>query len=107
MPKPERFAPRPNHQNRDSQGDDKDTVDAENEKWNPTQAVFDAFLIRDLQLATQNVNILMQGRQSPMSSKELKDSTLHSSDVIERVLSSGIASGLIKESKGKYSLAGT
>jgi hypothetical protein len=45
------------------------------------------------------------GSRYPASLKELKDSTLHSPDVIERVLTSGIADGSILENKGKYSLA--
>ena len=109
MPKPDRFTPRhmPPQQNRDPQGDDKDTVDAENEKWNPTPEVFDGFLVRDYELATQNVHMLMSARQgTPMSAKELKDQTLHSSDVIERVLTSKVASGHLTEAKGKYSLVG-
>lgn len=109
MPKHEhtKYTPRPN-QNRDqqSQGDDKDTVDAENEKWNPTPAIFEGFLVRDYELATQNVSMLMQARRAPMSAKELKDQSLHSSDVIERVLTSNVAAGLMTEAKGKYSLAG-
>jgi hypothetical protein len=103
MPKPDRFTPRNNHQDN---GDDKDTVDAENEKWNPTQAVFEGFLVRDLRLATQNINMLMQARRAPMSAKELKDQTLHSVDCIERVLSAGVTAGTLTEAKGKYSLAG-
>lgn len=85
--------------------DDKDTVDAESEKWNPTPAIFEAFLVRDFELATQNVNMIMGARRAPMSLKELKDSTLHSSDVIERVLSAHLAAGFMTEAKGKYSLA--
>ena len=106
MPKPEyKNAPRTN-QNRDNQGDDKDTVDAENEKWNPTPEVFAGFLVRDLRLATANIRLLMQGRQAPMSAKELKDQTLHSTDCIEQVLSAGVSLGTLTEVKGKYSLVG-
>ncbi len=83
---------------------DKDTVDAESEKWNPTPQVFEAFLVRDYELATQNINMLMSARRAPMSARELKDQSLHSTDVIERVLTSNVASGLMTEAKGKYSL---
>jgi hypothetical protein len=78
-------------------------VDEGNDKWNPTPQQFDAFLVRDEQLAAGNVRMALNGRY-PVSLKEIKDSTLHSSDVIERVLTSGVASGAFLESKGKYSL---
>lgn len=109
MPKPDRFTPRhmPPQQNRDPQGDDKDTVDAENEKWNPTPEVFDGFLVRDLRLAAQNIRLLMQGRSVPMSAKELKDQTLHSADCIEQVLSASVSLGTMTWANGKYALVGT
>lgn len=79
-------------------------VDEENVKWAPSQEAFEAFQTRDQQLATTNIRMVL-GSRFPASLKELKDSTLHSPDVIERVLTSGIADGSILENKGKYSLA--
>jgi hypothetical protein len=92
-------------QSQESIDSDKDTVDAESENWNPTPEVFQAFLVRDYELATQNLHFLMRGR--PLSVRDLKDQSLHSMDVIERVLTSGIASGRLTEAQGKYSLVGT
>ena len=76
----------------------------EEAKWNPTPAQFDAFVLRDEALANGNIRMVL-GSRAAVSFKELKDSTLHSSECIERVLTSGVASGVIVESKGRYSLA--
>jgi len=85
---------------------DPDTVDAKSEKWLPTPEVFKAFLVRDYELATHNINMLMRSKRGPMSAKELKEQTLHSSDVIERVLTSGVATSKMTEANGRYSLVG-
>src|ERR1700674_2342803 len=76
----------------------------EEAKWNPTPAQFDAFLVRDERLATGNISMVL-GSRAAVSFKELKDSTLHSAECIERVLTSGVASGTVVETKGRYSLA--
>lgn len=80
---------------------DVDPDDRESEDWNPTSEVLQAFMVRDFELAQSNVQ---QAMTRPMTVRELKECTLHSQDVIERVLSSKIASGLVSESKGKYTL---
>jgi len=79
-------------------------VDEENVVWAPTPEGFLAFQKRDQQLASANIRLVLASR-APASLKELKDSTLHSPDVIERVMTSGVADGSILETKGKYSLA--
>jgi hypothetical protein len=76
----------------------------EEDKWNPTPEAFKAFQVRDEELATSNVRSVLGSRQIPISLKEIKDSTLHSSDVIERVLTAGLAACSILEIKGKYTL---
>lgn len=81
-----------------------DEDDHESDKWNPTPETFAGFVARDFELAQNNIQQAILSRGGPMTVKELKDSTLHSSDVIERVLSSKVASGLLTEAKGKYSL---
>jgi hypothetical protein len=82
--------------------DDED--DHENDKWNPTPAIFEGFLARDMELAQRNV--LMALSTSPgraMSLRDLKDCLLHSVDTIERVLTSHIVSGLVKQDmNGRY-----
>lgn len=75
------------------------------EAWNPTPEAFKAFTVRDEELATSNVTMLLTGRKFPISIKELKGCTLHSSDVVERVLAAGVKSGRILETKGEYTLA--
>jgi hypothetical protein len=76
----------------------------EEAKWNPTPEVFEAFLVRDRKLAAGNIAMVLGARNTPTSLKELKDSTLHSSECLEEVLSSHVAQGLIVENKGRYSL---
>lgn len=76
----------------------------EEDKWNPTPEAFKAFQVRDEELATINVRSVLGSRSLPISLKEIKDSTLHSAEVIERVLTSGLATGSIVESKGRFSL---
>ncbi len=75
----------------------------ENEKWNPTPEVFEAFLVRDAELCAGNLRMVLASR-SPLSLKELKDSTLHSSHVVERQVDTWLQSGILQESKGKYAL---
>lgn len=84
--------------------DDLSDVSPEDEKWNPTPEAFENFLVLDYALAQSNVELAMQMKDGPISFKELKDSTLHSADVLERVLSSKIASGQVTEVRGKYTL---
>lgn len=95
-----------NHDHKPEPRDQREEGDseAENEKWLPTPAAFQAFQVRDEALATGNIRLVLNSR-SPVSLKEIKDSTLHSTDVIERVITSGLASGTVVENKGKYSLA--
>lgn len=80
-------------------------IDEVEEKWNPTPEVFNAFLVRDFELATSNVKMLLSDRTYPMGIKELKGSTLHSSEVIDRVLAKGIKDGTIKEVNGSFILS--
>lgn len=80
-----------------------DPDDIENEKWNPTPAALEAFFARDMQFAQTNIRTAMSGK-FPMSLRDLKESCLHSIDVIERTLTSKIASGEVSEVKGRYSL---
>lgn len=99
---PRPFSPKP-PQAREPQ---PQTEELEEEaKWNPTPEVFEGFLVRDQQLAAGNVRAVLASAQGPANLKYLKDSTLHSSECIERVLAEGVAAGSIVENKGRYSLA--
>ncbi len=82
----------------------REVDDEEDVKWNPTPEVFDAFLVRDQELCAGNLRMVLSGR-SPLSLKEMKDSTLHSSEAVERQVSAWLQAGVVQESKGKYSLA--
>lgn len=75
----------------------------EDVKWNPTPEVFEAFLQRDAELCAGNLRMVLSSR-SPLSLKEMKDSTLHSSEAVDRQVSAWLQSGVVQESKGKYSL---
>lgn len=83
-----------------------DEDDHEKDTWEPTPAIFEAFLKRDFELAQRNVQMVMSARNAPMTLRDLKDCLLHSNDTIERVLSSQIVSGQVKEEKGRYERTG-
>lgn len=76
----------------------------EDVKWNPTPDVFNAFLQRDAELCAGNLRLVLSSRAAPMSIKEMKDSTLHSAEAVDRQVSAWLQEGLVQESKGKYSL---
>lgn len=78
--------------------------DEEDVKWNPTPEIFNAFLQRDAELCAGNLRLVLSSRAAPMSLKEIKDSTLHSSEAVDRQVSAWVQEGLVQESKGKYSL---
>ena len=81
---------------------DEDTIGSDN--WNPTQKTYDHFIKRDFVLCSKNIHQLLLNNREPATLRELKECLLHSHDVIERVLSSKIASGLVREENGHYSL---
>jgi hypothetical protein len=81
--------------------DEDDVIGTED--WRPTPAIFQWFLTRDIQLAARNINKLLEdSKHQPLTIRAIKDSCLHSTDCIERVLSSLVASGKVAEDKGKY-----
>lgn len=77
--------------------------DEEDVKWNPTPEVFEGFLKRDQELCAGNLRMVLSSR-SPLSLKEMKDSTLHSSEAVDRQVQAWLQAGVVQESKGKYSL---
>ena len=81
---------------------DEDTIGTDT--WNPRPEIFNHFLKRDFVLCSKNVQQMLLSTKEPQSLRELKECLLHSHDVIERVLSSKIASGMVREDKGRYSL---
>lgn len=82
-----------------------DEMEGGSDDWNPTPAIFEGFLKRDFSLCARNMQLALENARSPLSFKELKEQLLHSADVIERVITSKIASGHLFENKGKYSLS--
>ena len=83
---------------------DSNEDDVENEIWNPSPQGFVAFQVRDAQQATRNIAMVL-GLSRPLSTKELKECLLHSTDCIERVLSASVKNGSLLEEKGRYCLA--
>lgn len=83
---------------------ESDEITEEEEKWNPTTEAFEAFSKQDEALATSNVRMVLGARKFPMNLKEVKGSTLHSIEMVERVLLQGVSDGSIQEVKGEYSL---
>jgi hypothetical protein len=91
----------PNYREVVNQDDD---VEGGSDDWNPTPAIFEGFLKRDFALCARNMQMALENARQPLSFKEMKEQLLHSADVIERVITSKIASGHLFENKGKYSL---
>ena len=82
-------------------------VDTEEEdKWNPTPEQFTAYQLRDAALCTGNLRMLLTSRPN-QTLKELKDSSLHTAQTIEAQVSEWFKTGVVVESKGRYSLAPT
>jgi hypothetical protein len=74
------------------------------ENWNPSPETFNNFLKRDFVLAGHNMNQVLRNASEPLLFREIKECLLHSTDVVERVLVSKIASGNVVEEKGHYHL---
>jgi hypothetical protein len=78
---------------------------ASQDSWDPTEEVFEDFLVRDYQLAGRNIRYLLR-TYGESNFRELKETLLHSVDVVDRVLISQIASGvIIKTDNNRYRLA--
>jgi hypothetical protein len=97
---PRSFNPRPPQQAQASQPQVEELE--EEAKWNPTPEQFQAFFVRDEQLATGNILMVLSSPGTSLNVKGLKDCTLHSSDCIERVLAKLVTSGQVTENKGRY-----
>lgn len=88
------------------QPEPQEVDDEEDVKWNPTPEIFESFLKRDQELCAGNLRMVLSSR-SPLSLKEMKDSTLHSSEAVDRQVQAWLQAGVVQESKGKYSLTPT
>lgn len=84
--------------------DPGEEVVAKTEDWRPTPQVFEHFLVRDYELATRNTYLIMRARKAPITLKEIKECALHSSETLERVLSTQLAAGTVLEAEGQFSL---
>lgn len=82
-----------------------DDVEVGTDTWLPTPAVLEGFFKRDFVLCGRNMQMVLENARMPLSFREVKEQLLHSVDVIERVITSKIASGHLFEAKGKYSLS--
>lgn len=96
--------PAQTNQNYDRDPQQKDPDDQEADTWNPSSEEYAAFAKKDYEFAGKNVRHALLNAGRPITLKEVKESSLHSVDCIERTLSSLIATGVIVESKGRYSL---
>jgi hypothetical protein len=80
-------------------------VDTEEEdKWNPTPEQFAAYQLRDMVLCNGNLRMLL-GQRAGLSLRDLKDSSLHTAQTIEAQVNDWVKTGVLTESKGRYSLA--
>lgn len=83
---------------------DEDDVEGGSDDWNPSPAIFEGFLKRDFLLCSRNMQMALENAGQPLSFREMKEQLLHSQDVIERVITSKVASSNLFASNGKYSL---
>lgn len=74
------------------------------EDWNPTPAQMDAYLKREVELASSNLLLTLSRSRFPQSFRDLKDASLHSVETLEMALSSHITSKKVLADKGRYSL---
>ena len=80
-------------------------VDTEEEdKWNPTPEQFTGYQLRDATLCAGNLRMLL-GQRGGLSLRDLKDSSLHTAQTIEVQVNEWVKTGVLTESKGRYSLA--
>ena len=80
--------------------DDDETIS--NDFWTPSEFRFNEFLKRDFVLASRNIASALNNSDVPLSFREIKEQVLHSANVIERVLTSKVASGAYRVETGKY-----
>lgn len=80
-------------------------VDTEEEdKWNPTPEQFTGYQLRDATLCAGNLRMLLTSRGN-QTLRDLKDSSLHTAQTIETQVNEWVKTGVLTESKGRYSLA--
>lgn len=76
----------------------------EEDKWNPTREQFAGYQLRDATLCAGNLRMLLTQR-SGLTLRDLKDSSLHTAQTIETQVNEWLKTGVLVESKGRYSLA--
>lgn len=80
-------------------------VDTEEEdRWDPTPEQFAGYQLRDATLCAGNLRMLLSQR-SGLTLRDLKDSSLHTAQTIETQVSEWVKTGVVLESKGRFSLA--
>jgi hypothetical protein len=108
MPKYEKFHKHDRKPNQAPRESEPQVEDEEDVKWNPTPEVFEGFLKRDAELCAGNLRLVLSSRPG-LSIKEMKDSTLHSSEAVDRQVMAWLQAGVVTETKVKngtvYSLA--
>ena len=81
--------------------DDDETISRE--EWNPSSAQMTDYLRKEKTYAVHNITLLLKSR-SPMTIKEMKESSLHSIATLEATLQMMMFDSKVEESQGKYSL---
>lgn len=72
--------------------------------WNPSHAEMQTFLKLDREFFASNLKDILHMAGRPLLVREIKESCLHSIDCIEQGLTSAVASGIVSENNGRYSI---
>lgn len=82
---------------------DKDDETTDREDWTPTPEQMHEYISREFVMAQSNL-LLVMSNDRPMSFRDLKESTLHSVETLEKALAFHLKAGAVKESQGRFSL---
>lgn len=86
-------------------GSHKNVEELDREEWNPTRQEFEAFMVRDEELAFNNVQHVLKCSDREITFRDLRDCLLHSVETVEYVLDQLIKRGVVKENKNRFALA--
>lgn len=72
--------------------------------WMPTAQEMAEYQARDLELARNNLHVILQASPRPLSIREIKDSCLHNGSTVDAAVRLEVSARSIREQTGRYSL---